>query len=254
MTDLLEAIFVGHRGRLLFLVAGSVAVGLVAAPPARAQTPDGKAPAQEDICTLWGFTGMINGLCNAYCKAMDCDAPEPQASAMACERVLDKIEEALGETPFPTCEDVDDDGVPNGHDNCPNEPNPDQADADEDGEGDACESAVCPCFDAADLDVLVGECQTLPRWAPPQVGCIDSGAPGSNYVLAIYCGADGDEWSYTADAGRGPRSVDDQCGIADEWDFAPNVNQHFLSFAERSACNQLLRNKQAEPGVCDFGP
>jgi hypothetical protein len=101
---------------------------------------------------------------------------------------------------------------------------------------------------------MVGECQTLPRWAPLQIDCIDSGTPGSNYVLAIYCGADGNELSYTADAGRGPRSVDDQCGIVDEWDFNPNVIQHFLSFDERSACNQLLRNKQAEPGVCDFGP
>jgi len=29
-------------------------------------TPDGETPAAEDICTLWGFSGTINGLCNAY--------------------------------------------------------------------------------------------------------------------------------------------------------------------------------------------
>ncbi len=37
------------------------------------------------------------------------------------------------------CEDVDDDGVPNGWDNCKNADNPDQKDKDGDGKGDACD-------------------------------------------------------------------------------------------------------------------
>jgi len=41
--------------------------------------------------------------------------------------------------------DGDDDGVPDQRDNCPNTPNPDQADADADGAGDACDA--CPGFD-----------------------------------------------------------------------------------------------------------
>jgi hypothetical protein len=80
----------------------------------QAQTPDGLTPAVEDICTKWGFSGNVNGLCNAYCEAMDCDSANPQASDRACNRVFDKIIVALGDTPFPTCQDVDDDSVPDG--------------------------------------------------------------------------------------------------------------------------------------------
>jgi hypothetical protein len=74
---------------------------------------------------------------------MDCDADEPQASDQACTRVLDKITTALGGDPFPTCEDVDGDGKPNGVDNCPDDPNPDQTDSNGNGVGDVCD---CPCL------------------------------------------------------------------------------------------------------------
>jgi hypothetical protein len=111
----------------------------------QAQTFDDLNPAVEDICTRWGFGGNVNGLCNAYCEAMDCDSANPRASDQACNRVFDKIIVALGDTPFPTCQDVDDDGVPDGIDNCPEVPNPDQEDADGDGVGDACDTDLCPC-------------------------------------------------------------------------------------------------------------
>jgi hypothetical protein len=124
--------------------------GAVATPSAYAQgTLDGETPAVEDICTQWaqwGFTGKVNGLCNAYCEAMDCDAAEPQASEQACTNVLDKIEETLGETPFPTCEDVDGDGVPDGIDNCPDDVNPGQEDSLGNGVGDVCDPDLCRCF------------------------------------------------------------------------------------------------------------
>ncbi|MBW2692090.1 MAG: hypothetical protein JRE57_05590 [Deltaproteobacteria bacterium] len=86
--------------------AASWPVDRIAGPDAR--WPD---PAVEDICTKWGFSGNVNGLCNVYCEAMGCDSANPQASDQACNRVLDKNVVALGDTPFPTCQDVDDDGV-----------------------------------------------------------------------------------------------------------------------------------------------
>ena len=126
-----------------------IAIGLVLSSPVSAQTPDGETPAQETICETWGFQGKVQGLCNAYCEAMDCDDPNPQASDQACSRVLGKIEDALPEgTMFPTCQDLDDDGVPNGLDNCPDDSNPDQADSDGNGVGDVCDGPVaCPCID-----------------------------------------------------------------------------------------------------------
>jgi hypothetical protein len=136
MTDLLETIFVGHRGRLLFLVAGSVAVGLVAAPaPGAAQG----AGVSDSMCNDFGLTGQSLGLCRAYCDAMDCDDPEPQASPTACARVLERISSLSGGTQLPICIDNDNDGVSNGTDNCPDVPNPGQVDSDGDGSGDACD-------------------------------------------------------------------------------------------------------------------
>jgi hypothetical protein len=117
-----------------------IAIGFLLAAPVSGQTTDGQTPAQETICETWGFEGKVQGLCNAYCEAMDCDDPFPQASDQACSRVLIKIEDSLpAGTAFPTCQDVDNDGVPNGLDNCPDNANADQLDSDMDGVGDACE-------------------------------------------------------------------------------------------------------------------
>lgn len=146
-----------RRGPLGPAACLSIGLALGLAQMTHAQTPDEETPAVEDICTNWGFTGKINGLCNAYCEAMDCDAAEPQASDQACTRVLGKIEDSLGGAPFPTCEDVDNDGVPNGLDNCPDDANPGQEDRLDNGVGDVCDPDLCPCFGVSGAPATVVE-------------------------------------------------------------------------------------------------
>ena len=60
-----------------------LALALGATPAATAQTADGLTPAVEDICTKWGLSGQVNGLCKAYCEAMDCDDASPHRVAMS---------------------------------------------------------------------------------------------------------------------------------------------------------------------------
>jgi len=168
---------------LTLLAALPLALALGLAGAASAQTPDGATPAVEDICTKWGLTGQVNGLCKAYCEAMDCDDASPQASPQACERVLGKITTALGDTPFPTCQDSDDDGVPNGLDNCPNVANPDQADANPGTpEGDACEPVdeLCPLLGSSGVPAttaaLIADAEALSppgTLAPAESACED---------------------------------------------------------------------------------
>ena len=78
-----------------FMVFGLIlSIGFMA----DAKTPDGETPAEEDVCD--GLSGAQYGLCNAYCEAMDCDSPEPNASDTACDRVLANfMDKADGENP-----------------------------------------------------------------------------------------------------------------------------------------------------------
>jgi len=69
---------------LLALAAPSLALG----------TPDGQPPSEETVCD--SLDGVLFGLCNAYCEAMDCDSPQPQASPTACSRVLDNFKKHSG--------------------------------------------------------------------------------------------------------------------------------------------------------------
>lgn len=78
---------------LPFLLALAGTCVLVAAE-STATTPDGATPADETVCD--SLTGSEYGLCVAYCEAMDCDSDAPQASATACERVLDQFARASG--------------------------------------------------------------------------------------------------------------------------------------------------------------
>jgi hypothetical protein len=165
-----------HQGmRWALSVCLMIGLALAIVPASYAQTADGETPAEEDICTTWGMTGKVNGLCNSYCEAMDCDSAAPQASEQACSRVLGKIEGALGDTPFPTCQDVDGDGVPNGLDNCPDTANPDQADDNTaTPEGKACEPITCPCLGTWEDGVAAPSITTHDFTSPQFYGESDS--------------------------------------------------------------------------------
>lgn len=76
------------RNRQLVVTMASGVVFLAfGATPVAAQTADGETPAEEDICATAGLSGALQGLCNAYCEAMDCDSDNPHASSKACENV-----------------------------------------------------------------------------------------------------------------------------------------------------------------------
>ncbi len=52
----------------------------------------------QSVCE--GQMGAPFGLCTAYCEAMDCDSGTPQASGMACAKVLAKWDQlAIGSIP-----------------------------------------------------------------------------------------------------------------------------------------------------------
>ncbi len=74
----------------------------------------------------WGGGAPTQGGPNGYTGNVDVSNPLPMPAAC---------------TPF-TCTDTDLDGLCDGGDNCPEAPNPDQADSDCDGVGDVCD--VCP--------------------------------------------------------------------------------------------------------------
>lgn len=75
----------------------------------------------------------------AYCEALDCDAPHPRAASRACDALAGRFERESPGTPLPCLgRDADDDGIPDAIDVCPSRLDPDQADSDGDGVGDAC--------------------------------------------------------------------------------------------------------------------
>lgn len=105
--------------------------------------------------------------------------------------------------------DRDDDGVPDGDDNCPDGPNPDQADADGDGRGDACDPCPADPLDDLDGDGLCcdGSDACCSSDSAPTVridGC-DSGVP--NAPLPDGCTIADRAAACTADAGNPGRFV-----------------------------------------------
>lgn len=77
-------------------LAGVLIVASAGMAAAQFGTPDGLPPALEEVCDM--TTGKANGLCVAYCEAMDCDSESPNANAHACENVAANYTRITGET------------------------------------------------------------------------------------------------------------------------------------------------------------
>jgi hypothetical protein len=125
-----------------------------------------------DVCRDAGVPHRARGLCRAYCHVLDCTGDGPER---ACDRIGANFERRTGS--LPPCElDGDGDGIDDDLDNCPDDPNPDQADSDGDDFGDACDNCPndpnpgqedsfgdpgvgdvcdCPCFSGADVEGLI---------------------------------------------------------------------------------------------------
>ncbi|MFT7580211.1 MAG: hypothetical protein ACI9MR_001880 [Myxococcota bacterium] len=84
------------------VLASLLSVALLALPAtALASTPDGETPAEETVCDGLTLQGGLFGLCNAYCKAMDCDSDFTHASDRACDRVLANFHKKSGDVDPP---------------------------------------------------------------------------------------------------------------------------------------------------------
>ncbi|WP_438000312.1 thrombospondin type 3 repeat-containing protein [Sorangium sp. So ce185] len=95
-------------------------------------------------------TCASNATCvpEAYCAAGTCSPKKPLGDPCAATNECLNAQ-CLGGVCSP---DSDGDGVPNPTDNCPTVPNPTQADANDDGRGDACDCASPPRPDGAACD------------------------------------------------------------------------------------------------------
>jgi hypothetical protein len=119
-------------------------------------------------CAATGVTSCVNGAEVDSCKpgtptAEVCDGVDNNCNGQADEgfdRDTDGIADCLDRCPDDPHNDADADGVCGNMDNCPSVPNPDQANADEDQWGDACD----PC----DNRPIAGGISTFPNtlWPP----------------------------------------------------------------------------------------
>ena len=159
--------------------------------------------------------------------------------------------------------DDDDDGVPNGQDNCPGIPNPDQADTDYDGIGDACDNCpdvANPGQEDGDGDGIGSACDNCPLDSNP--GQSDSDNDGVGDLCDLCIGDDNVD-----DDGDGRCNDSDNCpdvanpeqedfegdGVGDICDNCPGVaNQEQLDTDEDNFgdacdnCPDLFNEDQAD--------
>lgn len=215
--------------RLLTLATSAL---LVFTSAAYAQgTPDGETPANEGVCDeLRGFASLY-GLCVAFCEAQDCEATIDAVTGEVifvgnCMKhspgtlaVYNKLAQP-GDPAMPCVEVV---------------------------------GPECPCFSSADLDLLVNECRTDPRFEDT-IRCRSS-LVSTQTICSGFGG--GEDIFFQALSFFG---VNTACNFVDTRDpaFPPateiTISLNDLTIEEARACIQLQIDKQEEPGVCDVGP
>ncbi len=175
------------------------------------------------------FDGGLEGDCeNMICTVENDDACPGLLSSVTWPSEMDVIYFILvhgfaagagnyelnisSELPAPA-DDQDNDGVLDEEDNCAKAPNPDQADRDDNGIGDACDFSDndLPCG-AIELDLTVGEVtvdgQTTDASTDPENDvCFNSGAPGVWFRIA----------------GTGGQMFAETCGGTTDYDTALSV-------------------------------
>jgi hypothetical protein len=228
---------------------------LLAAPLA----PAGRDPAlrsspPSDECAEAGFERNAWGLCRVYCSVLDCDSDAPSASERACVRIAELFASRTDGAPLP-CEaepvaDADGDGVPDGEDSCPDEPNPLQEDTfGEPDVGDACD---CPCFTRGEVQSLTSRLADISTYRA--LACLDK-RPGLPVTSVTALRVDG--------ATCGSRA--ETCGaLAKEFTKDQHVCQLHppapetatlddgLSHAQLAACRSYVVDGAAAAGVaCD---
>lgn len=148
--------------KILFVVAAAVLLAFPIAVLAQEVISD------QEYCGMVGEKGA-QGLCTAYCQAMNCDDPAHPTSDKACQQVLKTFRDKSGLI-WPVCVDGDLDSIRNEKDNCPTAANANQADKDKDGIGDACDVCIDDAGNDTDGDGLCAAVDPCPNDASNSCG------------------------------------------------------------------------------------
>ena len=135
-------------GLLLFVAAAGWGTSLAEARTGHTRTPE------NSVCAGPEVPRGLQGICQSYCEALDCDGSGLVNAAHRCESLLQTYVRRSGGL-LPPCLSIDSDGdgTEDIFDNCPAVFNPSQFDADSDGRGDECDNCVFdPNFDQVDTD------------------------------------------------------------------------------------------------------
>lgn len=198
--------------------------------PSLAKTPDGFTPDQNQICdetlSLFDASPEAIELCVSYCEAKDCFLT-PEANS--CQRIKQNFDEQFPSLSFvlERCGDFDFDGVLDGGDNCPINPNAQQCDTDGDGIGDRC-----------DLGDFVLE-QTEPNVVEYTIFTVTpSGVNPDSGIMFNTVGGDVTALVQGVDLG----SLDSGCEAAD---FA-NFTAGNIALIRRGGCQFTVKAQEAE--------